>query len=408
MRLSIEDPELFGVTESSATVSFVVRNEVGVVDEPAHVLVDGELRALSAGTAGTRLVRIEDLRPGTTVRIEIVPDAGSERVPARTDAYFPGEATTLPPPTCEQVASFATLNDLHFGEPRFGGTLLADGGYGDEAPGHPAVRDTDEDVPYWLAMNEDAIADINASDVDALVVKGDIADRGRREQFEVAARTFARLRVPHHAFLGNHDHYGLHTGEHVDGYEILGQPPAPRAVDLGGWRLLLLDTVEPGEHHGIFPGERMRWLADALGETESCGMPTIVLIHHQPVPPEHRDRFPNTIGMLPEHSIPFVELLGRSPQVKGVLIGHTHRNRVHRFAAAPGVPFVEVSCVKDYPGSYAIYRLFADGTFRQEVRRISSERALAHSTRCRDFFAGGYRRFALGPLVSRSFVAGGR
>jgi hypothetical protein len=41
------------------------------------------------------------------------------------------------------------------------------------------------------------------------------------------------------------------------------------------------------------------------------------------------------------------------------------------------------------------------------VRRTSTERALAHSTRCRDFFEGGYRRFALGPLEARSFVAGG-
>jgi 3',5'-cyclic AMP phosphodiesterase CpdA len=323
------------------------------------------------------------------------------------DAYYQGEATTLPAPRAAEVASFATLNDLHFGEPRFGGVLLADGGYGPEAPGFPAVHENDDPVPYWLAMNEDAVADINASGVGAVIIKGDIADRGRAEQFEVAARTFARFRMPHHAFLGNHDHYGRLTGEEADGYAILRQPPAPRAMDLGGWRLLLLDTVEPGEHHGIFPAERLRWLTEALAEARARDLPTLILTHHQPVPPEHCDRFPNTIGMLPEHSIPFVEALGQSPQVKGVLIGHTHRNKLHRFAEAPGVPFVEVSCVKDYPGSFAVYRLFADGTFHQEVRRISSARALAHSTRCRDFFAGGYRRFALGALGHRSFVAGG-
>jgi hypothetical protein len=354
-------------------------------------------------------VRVEGLPAATRLRVAIVPAArGAAHVEAAVpDAWFPGEATTLPAPAGDAAASFATLNDLHFGEPRFGGTLLEGGDYGDEAPGFPCVRDTDDEVPYWLAMNEDAVAEINASGVDAAVIKGDIADAGRREQFEAAARTFARFGVPHHAFLGNHDHYGLLAGEHVDGLALLGQPPAPRAVDLGGWRLLLLDTVEPGEHHGVFGRARMAWLADALEETRARAIPTLVLTHHQPVPPEHRHRFPNTIGMLPEHSIPFVELLGRYPQVKGVLIGHTHRNRVHRFAGAPDVPFVEVSCVKDYPGTFAVYRLFADGSFRQEVRRISSERALAHSTRCRDFFDGGYRRFALGKLEHRSFVAGG-
>lgn len=407
MSLSIADPELFGLTESSATLSFVVRDPSGPVAAPARVLVDGEVRARSEGPAGTRLVRLEGLFPATRHRIAIEAGATAPTGPVvEPDDYFPAELTTLPEPRARQVASFATLNDLHFGEPRFGGVMTSEGDYGPVAPGFPDVHENEADVPYWLAMNEDAVADINAAGVDAVVIKGDIADRGRAAQFEIAARTFARFRMPHHAFLGNHDHYGLLTGEYADGHAILGQPPAPRTVDLGGWRLVLLDTVEPGEHHGIFPAERLRWLADALGETRAAGVPTLVLTHHQPVPPEHSDRFPNTIGMLPDHSLPFVDLIGRNPQVKGVLIGHTHRNRVHRFAGAPGVPFVEVACVKDYPGSFAVYRLFDDGSFRQEVRRIASERALAHSTRCRDFFAGGYRRFALGPLAHRSFVAG--
>ena len=55
--------------------------------------------------------------------------------------------------------------------------------------------------------------------------------------------------MPHEAFLGNHDYYGLHDDLDVDGYALLGQAPAPRAIDFGGWRLVLLDTVEPGEHH---------------------------------------------------------------------------------------------------------------------------------------------------------------
>jgi hypothetical protein len=63
--------------------------------------------------------------------------------------------------------------------------------------------------------------------------------------------------------------------------------------------------------------------------------------------------------------------------------------------------------VKDYPGGFAVYELYDDGTFRQEARRTSSRRALAHSTRCRDFFNGGYREFALGTLAERAFVAGG-
>jgi hypothetical protein len=401
MGLEIRSAELFGVTETSATVSFFVTDGSGPVDAPARIRIGGEVRATSEGGA-TRLLRVEGLEPATTYTLEIEVDGAA----APADPYLPASFETLPAPRGEEVGSFATLNDLHFGEPRFGGTLLEGGDYGPEAPGFPSVREDETDVPYWQFMNDDAIADINATAVDAAIIKGDIADRGRPEQFEAAARAFSRFEMDHHAFLGNHDYYGLLDGIEVDGYELLGQPPAPRAVDLGGWRLLLLETVEPGEHHGVFGDDRLRWLEEALDETGGAEMPTLLLMHHQPVPPQHADSFPNDIGMRPEHSVRVFDLLGRHSQVKGVLIGHTHRNRVRRYRAAGSIPFIEVHCTKDHPGGFAHYRVFADGTFRQEVRRTSTARALAHSSLCGGFFDGGYRHFSLGPLHARSFTSG--
>ena len=151
----------------------------------------------------------------------------------------------------------------------------------------------------------------------------------------------------------------------------------------------------------------MRWLEETLEETRELDIPTLLLTHHQPVPPEFRNTFTNRIGILSEHSLRLFDLIGKHPQVKAVLIGHTHQNRVRRYPAAGAVPFVEINCVKDYPGGFGHYRLYDDGSFRQEVRRTSSDRALAHSTRCAGFFKGGYRRFALGSLAERSFVWGG-
>jgi hypothetical protein len=399
----IVDPELFGVTEASFCLTFRVEDAVGPVAAQARVLVDGELRAVSEGPAGTRHVRIEGLAPATAYRIAIETPGGE---PASRDRFFAGGVTTLPAPRARQSASFATLNDLHFGEPRFGGLLLENGDMLD-APGVDVVRDVDTPIPYWRFMNEDAIDEINAQGALLAVIKGDIADVGRRDQFEAAARAFAGFRMPHHAFLGNHDYYGLLAGESVDGYALLGQPRAPRTLDLGGWRLVLLETAHPGEHHGVFADDRLHWLSDALEETRARGMPTLLLMHHHPVPPEHADSYPNTIGINPLHSLRLFELIGRHAQVKGVLIGHTHRNRVRRYPASGATPFIEVNCTKDYPGGWAHYRLFEDGSFRQEVRRTASARALAHSTRCQGMFDGGYRRFALGALEARSFVAGG-
>src|SRR5262245_60399564 len=110
MTLRIQDPELFGVTESSVTLCFRVEDDAGPVDAPARVLVDGAARAVSEGPAGTRHVRVEDLAPGTRHRID-VEVRGAER--AAHTPFFPDAFETHPAPPGGEVASFATLNDLH-------------------------------------------------------------------------------------------------------------------------------------------------------------------------------------------------------------------------------------------------------------------------------------------------------
>ncbi len=400
MALRIADPEIFGVTDDSLTLFFRVVEDEAPVDAEARVRVNGELRGTSRGDGACRQLRLQGLEPDSELRVDL--EVTGAEAPER-DAYFPERVRTLPRPTAASVARLATLNDVHFGEPRFGGILLDDGEYGDEAPGFPVIHESDTEVPYWKLMNDDAVAEINAAGVDLTVVKGDIADRGRPEQFEAAAKCFARLEAPHAAFLGNHDHYALLEGQRVDGYALLGQPPAPRVVELGGWRLVLLDSVEPGEHHGVFPEERRRWLTEILEAGRDEARPTLLFMHHQPVPPAFRDRYPNSIGLLPEHSTPLLERIGAHPEVRGVLIGHTHRNRVRLHPASGETPFVEVQCSKDYPGGWAHYTLYEDGSFRQEARRTATPRALRHSTRCREAFRGFYRDFSLGRLEQRSF-----
>jgi len=49
--LRIEKAEIFGVTESSLTLAFDVRDAQGPVDAEARVRIDGEVRATSHGPA---------------------------------------------------------------------------------------------------------------------------------------------------------------------------------------------------------------------------------------------------------------------------------------------------------------------------------------------------------------------
>lgn len=396
----VSEPKVFGVSEHSLTLVFGVTEGDQLVDAEATVRLNGDVRAVSK-EPGTRLVRIDGLEPATEYEIRIESGDAS----AGRGRYFSGRARTLDAPESSEVASFATLNDLHFGEAQMGGVLTDDHEYGDEAPGFPIVRDADYETPYAEFMNADAIAEINRLDVDCTIIKGDIADRGLPEQFETAARTFSAFEKPHHPFLGNHDYLQRREGVEVDGYGMLGADPAPRSFELAGWRLVLLDTTIPGEHEGAFGRERLDWLAETLLPGRSSRQPTLLFTHHQPVPPERRNSYPNSIGMDPADSLALFDLLADAPHVKGVLIGHTHRNRIRRYGPTGELPFVEVNNPKDYPGGFGHYRLFEDGSFRQEVRRTPSRRALAHSTRCRSLFRGAFQHFVLGTLEERSYVA---
>lgn len=400
----IDRPELLGVTDSSITLSFQVHDEANVPTlDRARILVGEEVRATIENGTPTRLVRVEGLDPATSYEIDIETDDGRR---AAHDEFFPARASTLPAPTGNEVASFASLNDLHFGEPKIGGILTEDKEYGEAAPGFPVVRASDTEVPYPRFMNADAVAQINRLGVDAAIIKGDIADRGLAEQFEEARECFSSFAVPHHALLGNHDYLGQRNGKPEDGYALLGQEPAPRRIELGGWCLLLVETALPGQHHGVFGDERLAWLDASLSESDASRTPTLIVMHHQPVPPAHKDGYPNSIGLVPEDSMRLFQVVGRHPTVRAVLIGHTHRNRVRVYREARDVPFAETSNSKDYPGTFAHYRLFDDGSLHQEVRRIESPRALVHSTRCRDLFRGLYRNFALGALSDRCFAVG--
>jgi hypothetical protein len=64
---------------------------------------------------------------------------------------------------------------------------------------------------------------------------------------------------------------------------------------------------------------------------------------------------------------------------------------------------VEVACVKDYPGSWAEYRVFEGGVL-QVHRRISTPEALDWTERTRVMFGGLYPDYAFGSLADRCFA----
>ena len=115
----------------------------------------------------------------------------------------------------------------------------------------------------------------------------------------------------------------------------------------------------------------------------------LVFGHHHAWNPDSSERPEAYFGINPDDSERLVEVVARRPRIVGYFAGHTHRNRVRRFSATGDVPWVEVACVKDFPGAWAEYRVF-EGGILQVFRRISSPEALAWSEKTRDMYGGLY------------------
>lgn len=290
---------------------------------------------------------------------------------------------TLPEPG-ERLATFATVNDVHFGETVCG--LVS---------GHPEVspvfRSEPGEDPYPEVMNRAAVREMVALGAEVVLVKGDLTNDGTDEEYAA----FLAMYEPafgerlHHV-RGNHDAYR--------GQDFAAWPA--REITLPGVRLALLDTTVPMRSSGSLTADQVGWL-DALAADSD--RPVLVFGHHHVWNPASAERPESYFGMHPDASEALVEVVARRRSIVGYFAGHTHRNRVRHFAATAEVPWVEVSAVKDYPGAWAEYRVHEGGVV-QVFHRISSPDALAWTEKTRHMFNGLYAGYAFGSIEDRCFL----
>ncbi len=316
---------------------------------------------------GATVHRVDGLAPGTEHIVAGLP------------------VRTLDRPGGELLCRFATVNDVHFGEIECGRI--------DHHREGPIQRALPGEPPYPETMNAGAIAEMAVADLAAVVVKGDLTTDGRPDElaaFERAYRTAFGDRL--HVVRGNHDAY--------QGQDVYS---GDRWIELPGVAIALLDTTIPTCTTGRITAAQLDWLDAHAAAAE---VPVVVMGHHQQwIPSSAGDdrRSDDYFGLHPDASDALAIVIERRPAIVAYTAGHTHRHRVRHTAA--GVPSVEVGCVKDFPGTWAEYRVF-EGGLLQVVHRISSPAALAWSERCRHLYSDfgvDYEHYALGTLADRCF-----
>jgi 3',5'-cyclic AMP phosphodiesterase CpdA len=315
---------------------------------------------------GTRALRYEGLAPDT--------DHDLDGVAART----------LPRPNGELLCRIATVNDVHFGE-------LEAGRLNDLTEG-PIRRAPEGAEPYPVMMNRAAAEEIAAIGPAAVIAKGDLSQDGTDEEWEAFERCYRdpfgdRL----HVVRGNHDAY-RHQAEYA----------GDQWLELPGVAVALLDTVIPGATTGDFRPQQMTWLSDLAAGSDR---PVLVMGHHQQwVGSASGKRYPGYFGLNPDASDRLDEVCAEQRRIVAYTSGHTHRHRVRRMPVS-GLPTIEIGCTKDFPGTWAEYRIH-EGGMMQVVHRMSSPEALSWSESCRNLYSDfdvDYESYALGELADRCF-----
>ncbi len=177
----------------------------------------------------------------------------------------------------------------------------------------------------------------------ALVFTGDLADQAEpdayarlRELVEPAAAAMGAQVV---WVIGNHDERAPYARGLFDSDD---DGPQDRVHDLGGLRIVALDTSVPGYHHGALTDDQLDWLRDLLATPAGHG--TILAMHHPPIPVPTIE-VGAILELLDQRRLAEVV---RGSDVRQVLGGHFHYTSHSIFAGVP-VSVASASCYTTDP-----------------------------------------------------------
>lgn len=226
-----------------------------------------------------------------------------------------------------------------------------------------------------LGMNTEASLDHvlqmlqeRSEQIDLILITGDIALNGARAAYERFQNKMSRFEQPKIWLAGNHD---------VVAYmrEVVGfGSELSRTVLIGGWQLILLDSVEEGKTGGRMSKTELQFLQHCLELHPD--MPALIGMHHHPVPIGcawlDQQQISNSESLL--------DIVRSHNNVKAICWGHVHQNYDTisggvRYMAAPS------TCVQFAPNSEDFkldpampgvrwLELHADGHVNTEIWRI--------------------------------------
>jgi hypothetical protein len=336
-------------------------------------------------TCGQRyhLAEFVNLQPATQYTFQIA-------CAGQAAACYTGHFKTLRIPAGPFRFRFATVNDIHVGEEEYGLIMLPGMGNISLTPG---LRCEIQGKPFWQFTNEQAIRELNALDLDFVIVKGDLTTDPTTENMERARAMFDTLAHPYHVLRGNHDHPGAMPRDTF--FDTFGADKTWYSFEHKGAGFVLLDCIHPRTGYLYFPGPELDWLQAELARL--AHRPVFVFLHTPPM---------RVFERTPRSRVNrFMSILKAHANLAGVFYGHTHANkRVSRVCAGRRVPFVETAATMDYPGGFNIYDVHANG-YMQTCLRPFDAPCCQWFEKAESAYYGLARSVLSGRIRDRNFTA---
>ena len=206
--------------------------------------------------------------------------------------------------------------------------------------------------------------------VDAVVLSGDLTDGGTDQDYALLREVLSPLAMPIFAIPGNHDEREAFRRAFDDILPFEDGAFLQYEVNLGGVRILALDTVQDRSVKGILCERRLDWIEEKLAQPYRGQ--TMILMHHPP----HRSgiRFLDNIALV-EGSERLGSIVARCPGQVLILCGHIHRPSQGfwngAFVGVAGSPAFKIEldlhphddepALVDEPYAYFIHRMDALG-----------------------------------------------
>lgn len=205
--------------------------------------------------------------------------------------------------------------------------------------------------------------------IDLVLATGDLSQDGSAASYLRFHHHMQQFTAPVYWLPGNHDLSDVMSQGQI------GSRISPCVVDMGQWRLILLDSTIRGKVPGYMSPQELAFLRQALAE--AADRHVLVALHHQPVPVGGAWLDTQIVGNAHE----FWAEIDRSDRVRAVIWGHVHqvhesmRNQV-RLMSVPS------TCVQFKPGSedfavdsenpgYRWFDLYPDGRIDTAVSRVT-------------------------------------